>query len=86
MTKDYIKHMIDKLILFGFWLVGLLSFLLIINNNPSELTVRELARLQSFPDDFVFTGNSISQQQQIGDAVPPLLAEEIAKTIKEMLK
>lgn len=50
------------------------------------LTVRELARLQSFPDDFVFEGNSISQQQQVGNSVPPLLATSLAKSIEEMLK
>lgn len=50
------------------------------------LTVRELARLQSFSDDFIFYGNSISQQQQVGNAVPPLMAYEIAKQIKEILK
>lgn len=49
------------------------------------LTVRELARLQSFSDDFVFLGNGISQQQQVGNAVPPLLAQHVAKTIKEQL-
>jgi len=49
------------------------------------LTVRELARLQTFPDTFEFKGNSISTQQQVGNAVPPLMAEAIAKTIKSML-
>lgn len=49
------------------------------------LTVRELARLQSFPDSFVFVGNKISQQQQVGNAVPPLLAKVVADTIKSQL-
>lgn len=50
------------------------------------LTVRELARIQSFPDDFIFEGNSISQQQQVGNSVPPLLAESLADAVKEMLQ
>ena len=49
------------------------------------LTARELARIQSFPDDFVFEGSSIQIQQQIGNAVPPKLAEKIALQIEEAL-
>lgn len=50
------------------------------------LTPRELARLQSFPDNFIFEGNSISIQQQIGNAVPPLLGYAVAKQVKESLE
>lgn len=50
------------------------------------LTVRELATLQTFPINFVFKGSTISQQQQVGNSVPPVLAKEIALTIKKMMK
>lgn len=49
------------------------------------LTPRELARIQSFPDDFIFEGASIQIQQQIGNAMPPQLAYKIALQVEEAL-
>ena len=48
------------------------------------LSVREAARLQSFPDTFIFEGTLMYMQQQIGNAVPPLLAKALFEQINEM--
>jgi DNA (cytosine-5)-methyltransferase 1 len=45
------------------------------------LSVREAARLQSFPDSYEFVGSIGFQQQQVGNAVPPFLAREVFKAI-----
>lgn len=49
-------------------------------------TVRESARLQSFPDDFIFFGNKSQQYKQVGNAVPPMLGYVVANQIKQYLK
>ena len=50
------------------------------------ITHREAARIQSFPDTFIFTGSKIEIARQIGNAVPPLLASQVAGCVEQLLK
>lgn len=52
---------------------------------PRGISVREAARLQSFPDDFLFPCSMTDAFKQIGNAVPPLLAEAIANSLKSAI-
>lgn len=55
-------------------------------NQDRSFTVREAARIQSFPDHFIFTGTQVQQFAQVGNAVPPLLAEAVGLALKSILR
>jgi len=61
--------------------IGMDGYMYIHPTETRTLSVREAARLQSFPDDFVFLGTQMETYHQVGNAVPVLLAEAVAKSI-----
>ena len=65
--------------------IGMDGYMYIHPEELRTLSVREAARLQSFPDDFVFIGNQQQTYVQVGNAVPPLLAYALAKSVLKAL-
>lgn len=53
---------------------------------PRQLTVREAARIQTFPDDWIFQGSKTAQGRQVGNAVPTLLGEAVARHVVSLLR
>jgi DNA (cytosine-5)-methyltransferase 1 len=54
-------------------------------NGQRRLSAREAARIQTFPDDFIFYPSTSSAYKQIGNAVPPVLAWHLAKAIEQFI-
>jgi len=51
-----------------------------------RLSVREIAKIQTFPNDFIFTGSTAHKYKQIGNAVPPTLSKNVAMAVKKILQ
>ncbi len=66
--------------------IGMDGYMYIHPEELRTLSVREAARIQSFPDDFIFIGGQGQTYIQVGNAVPPLLSYSVAKSVLEALK
>jgi len=66
--------------------IGMDGYMYIHPTENRTLSVREAARIQSFPDDFIFFGNMQESYVQVGNAVPPILAEKLGCQIMKSLK
>ncbi len=66
--------------------IGMDGYMYIHPTENRTLSVREAARIQSFPDDFVFVGNQQETYVQVGNAVPPLLGKAIGESIMNYLE
>ncbi len=89
--EDIFKDRLKRLVLDNpSWTVlahiGMDGYMYIHPTEIRTLSVREAARIQSYPDSFVFTGNMREQYIQVGNSVPPLLARSLAKQVREVLK
>lgn len=82
--KDRLKRLVEQN---PSWTVlahiGMDGYMYIHPTEDRTLSVREAARIQSFPDDFEFIGNQQETYVQVGNAVPPLMAMKIAESVKK---
>ena len=82
--KDRLKRLVEEN---PSWTVlahiGMDGYMYIHPTENRTLSVREAARIQSFPDDFEFIGNQQETYVQVGNAVPPLMAMKIAESVLE---
>jgi DNA (cytosine-5)-methyltransferase 1 len=85
--KDRLKRLVEN---DASWTIlahiGMDGYMYIHPTEDRTLSVREAARIQSFPDDFVFVGNQQDSYVQVGNAVPPLMAKAIAESVYKGLE